>query len=111
MWVLDNLTLLEQLTSPAPANANGAVLYAPQRAWLTHAYGAPAFGGAANSAGNGENPPFGATVIFYVPRSYDGKTPVSLTFKDSAGNVVRCFRASLKESCETRSAERALSPN
>ena len=72
MWVLDNLTLLEQLTRPAPANANGAVLYAPQRAWLTHAYGAPAFGGAANIAGNGENPPFGATVIFYVPRSYDG---------------------------------------
>ncbi len=91
MWVLDNLALLEQLTSAPPANANGAAVYAPQRAWLTHAYGAPAFGGAANIAGNGENPPFGATVIFYVPRSYDGKTPVSLTFKDSAGKVVRSF--------------------
>ncbi len=96
MWVLDNLTLLEQLTKPAPANASGAVLYAPQRAWLTHAYGTPAFGGAPNASGNGENPPFGATVIFYVPRSYDGKTPVSLTFKDSAGNVVRSFALHLK---------------
>ncbi len=46
MWVLDNLTLLEQLTKPPPANANGALLYAPERAWLTHAYGTPAFGGA-----------------------------------------------------------------
>ncbi|MBV9718711.1 MAG: glycosyl hydrolase [Candidatus Eremiobacteraeota bacterium] len=91
MWVLDNLTLLEQLTRPAPAAANGAVLYAPERAWLTHAYGAPLFGGSPNASGNGENPAFGATVIFYVPRSYDGKTPVSLTFKDSAGNVVRSF--------------------
>ena len=91
MWVLDNLALLEQLTKPAPRSANGAVLYAPERAWLTHAYGAPAFGGAANLAGNGENPPFGATVVFYVPRAYDGTTPVTLTFKDSAGNLVRSF--------------------
>jgi photosystem II stability/assembly factor-like uncharacterized protein len=97
MWVLDNLTLLEQLAKPASsANANGALLYAPQRAWLTHAYGAPPFGGAANAAGNGENPPFGATVFFYVPRSYDGTTPVSLTFKDGAGNVVRSFALHLK---------------
>ncbi|MBV9700837.1 MAG: glycosyl hydrolase [Candidatus Eremiobacteraeota bacterium] len=91
MWVLDNLSLLEQLTKPVPAGANGAVLYAPQRSWLTHAYGVPMFGGAPNASGNGENPPFGATVIFYVPRSYDGKTPVSLTFKDGAGNVVRSY--------------------
>jgi photosystem II stability/assembly factor-like uncharacterized protein len=91
MWILDNLTLLEQLAGAPPANANGAVLYAPQRAWLTHAYGAPGFGGAANIAGNGENPPFGATVIFYLPRSYNASTPLSLTFKDSAGNVVRTY--------------------
>ena len=91
MWVLDNLTLLEQLTKPAPANAKGAFLYAPQRAWLTHAYGFGYFGGNPNAAGNGENPPFGATVIFYIPSSYDGKTPVTLTFKDSAGDVVRSF--------------------
>jgi photosystem II stability/assembly factor-like uncharacterized protein len=90
MWVLDNLTLLEQLANPAPASANGAVLYAPQRAWLTHVYGS-GFGGNANAAGNGENPPLGATVIFYVPNSYDGNTPVTLTFKDASGNVVRSF--------------------
>jgi hypothetical protein len=96
MWVLDNLALLEQLSRPAPANADGAVLYAPQRAWLAHAYGAPAFGGPPNAAGNGENPPFGATVIFYVPKSYDGKTPASLTFRDSAGSIVRSFTLHLK---------------
>ncbi|HTV92371.1 MAG TPA: glycosyl hydrolase [Verrucomicrobiae bacterium] len=96
VWVLDNLALLEQLTKPAPASANGAMLYAPERAWLTHAYGAPVYGGPANAAGNGENPPFGASVIFYVPRSYDGHTPVTLTFKDAAGNVVRSFALHLK---------------
>ncbi|MBV9332968.1 MAG: glycosyl hydrolase, partial [Candidatus Eremiobacteraeota bacterium] len=96
MWSLDNLSLLEQLSRAASGNANGAVLYAPQRAWLTHSYGTPAFGGTPNAAGNGENPPLGATVIFYVPRSYDGRTPVSLTFKDGAGNVVRSFALHLK---------------
>ncbi len=96
MWVLDNLSLLEQLTRAATAGANGAVLYAPQRAWLTHAYGVSSYGGPPNAAGNGDNPPFGATVIFYVPKSYDGKTPVSLTFKDGAGNVVRSFALHLK---------------
>jgi photosystem II stability/assembly factor-like uncharacterized protein len=37
-WVLDNLALLEQLTRPAPT-ADSPLLYAPQTAWLTHAYG------------------------------------------------------------------------
>ncbi|HVA29123.1 MAG TPA: hypothetical protein VNF68_13155 [Candidatus Baltobacteraceae bacterium] len=91
MWILGNLALLEQLTKSAPASADGAVLYAPERAWLTHAYGAPMYGGAPNVAGNGENPPFGATVFFYVPKSYNGRTPVTLAFKDSAGNVVHSF--------------------
>jgi photosystem II stability/assembly factor-like uncharacterized protein len=91
MWVLDDLALLEQLTAAAPAGANGAVLYKPERAWLTHAYGASAYGGQPNAAGNGTNPPFGASVIFYVPPSYDGKTPVTLKFSDGAGNVVRSF--------------------
>ena len=110
MWVLDNLTLLEQLTRPASANANGAVLYAPERAWLTHAYGTPAFGGTANSSGNGENPPFGATVIFYVPRSYDGKTPVSLAFKDSAGNIVRSYALHLKSQAKPEAPSERYHP-
>lgn len=91
MWVLDNLALLEQLANGGPTGTNGAVLYRPERAWLTHAYGGSPFGGMANASGNGENPPFGATVIFYVPRSYNGSTPVTLTFKDAAGHVVRSF--------------------
>ncbi len=96
MWVLDNLALLEQLTKAAPASADGAVLYAPERAWLTHAYGASMYGGPPALLGNGQNPPFGATVFFYVPPSYNGSTPVSLSFKDGAGSVVRSFALHLK---------------
>ena len=109
MWVLDNLTLLEQLSNPAPASANGAVLYAPQRAWLTYAYGG-GFGGNANAAGNGENPPFGATVIFYVPKSYDGSTPATLTFKDAAGNVVRSFALHLKSKAKPEAPSERYHP-
>ena len=90
-WVLDNLALLEQLTQTSLQQGSSPThLFAPQRAWLTHAYGASAYGGG-TAAGNGQNPPFGATVFFYVPRSYDGKTPVSLTFRDASGTVVRTF--------------------
>ena len=89
-WALDDLALLEQLTKPPAQMAPPAQLWAPQTAWLTHAYGTSSFGGG-TAAGNGENHPFGATVYFYVPSSYDGHTPVSLTFRDASGNVIRSF--------------------
>ena len=87
-WVLDNLALLEQLSREGSTLAGGASqVFAPQTVWLTHAYGGPPY---PNSAA-GENPPFGATVFFNAPASYDGTTPVTLTFSDAAGNVVRTF--------------------
>ncbi len=70
-WVLDDLTVLEQL-----ARGSSDVLFAPQTAWLTHMYG----GGAFPRADSGQNPPFGATVFFNVPSNYNGGTPASLTF-------------------------------
>ena len=84
-WVLDNLSLLEQLQKSGATG--GSQVFAPQTAFLTHAYGAPPF--PASSAG--ENPPFGATVYFTVPHGYNGKTPVTLTFTDASGGVVRAF--------------------
>ena len=94
-WVLDNLSLLEQLTKNRSIAANDAALFAPERAWLTHAYGRPDFPGAGKGAG--KNPPFGATVFFHIPENYDGKTPVKLEFTDDRGNVVRSFDLHLKQ--------------
>lgn len=91
-WVLDNLALLEQLSRTGAVASDAAQVFAPQTAWLTHAYGASAF----PQTGAGENPPFGATVFFTVPASYNGKTPVTLTFTDAAGAVVRSFALHLK---------------
>jgi photosystem II stability/assembly factor-like uncharacterized protein len=86
-WALDDLAFLEQLTqSPNPS---GAYLFAPQRAWLSHVYGGGGFGGPVTV---GRDPAFGATVFFHVPASYDGSTPVTLTFENAHGQVVRSFR-------------------
>ncbi|MGH8373319.1 MAG: glycosyl hydrolase, partial [Gammaproteobacteria bacterium] len=93
-WVLDNLTLLEQMTKQAAPGAEVAQVYAPQTAWLTHAAGASEYAKRLHDAGT--NPPFGATVFFQIPAGYDGKTPVSLSFLDDKGKVVRSFDLHLK---------------
>ncbi|MGB6984418.1 MAG: hypothetical protein WBD74_00435 [Candidatus Aquilonibacter sp.] len=85
-WILDNLALIEQV-----ANAPSQTLFAPETAWLTHAYGGGGFGDM------GQNPDYGATVFFNVPNDYKGKTPVSLTFLDANGKTVRTFDLHLKD--------------
>jgi photosystem II stability/assembly factor-like uncharacterized protein len=88
-WVMDNLTLLEQLTKSPAMAAEGGYVFAPEKAWLTHEYGAaPA---AFRQPAVGTNPPFGATVFFHIPENYDGKTPATLQFVDAQGKVVRSF--------------------
>lgn len=84
-WILDNLTLLEDLArNPAPGETQ-AHLFPIEPAWITHAYGGQAFGTA------GQNPPYGATVFLRVPKGYDGKTPMTLSFEDANGATIRSF--------------------
>ncbi len=91
-WVLDDLSLLEQLTrTPASAaTSTEAVVYAPATAWLTHAYGRSPYAKYVHDAG--ENPVFGATIDYALPPTYDGKTPVELRILDANGRTVRRFR-------------------
>jgi photosystem II stability/assembly factor-like uncharacterized protein len=100
-WILDNLSLLEQLTGRAAPPADSAALFAPERAWLSHAYGGPSDADAPHDAG--ENPPFGARVFFQIPTRYDGSTPVTLSFTDSSGALVREFDLHLKDTTEKKS--------
>ena len=93
-WVLDNLALLEQQSQIPAATANARRLYAPATAWLSHAYGQDPHAKYHGPAGT--NPPFGATVFFRVPASYDGKVPASLSFLDDQGHLVRRFALHLK---------------
>jgi photosystem II stability/assembly factor-like uncharacterized protein len=93
-WVLDNLSLLEQMTRQPATNAESVQVFAPQSAWLTHTYGASGYASRLHDAGT--NPPYGASVFFHVPASYDGKTPVSLSFLDDKGRLIRRFDLHLK---------------
>ncbi|MDE2091152.1 MAG: exo-alpha-sialidase [Gammaproteobacteria bacterium] len=93
-WVLDNLALLEQMTKQPSSGAEVAQVFAPQTAWLTHAYGASDYAKRLYDAGS--NPTYGASVFFQIPAAYDGKTPVSLSFLDDKGRLVRRFDLHLK---------------
>ncbi|MDE2148666.1 MAG: glycosyl hydrolase [Gammaproteobacteria bacterium] len=88
-WILDNLPLLEQLTHRPMIGADTAQVFAPAPAWLSHAYGVSER--AKYTPNVGANPPFGATVFFRVPSSYQGKTPAKLSFLDAQDRVIRSF--------------------
>jgi len=95
-WVLDNLAFLEQMTKNPAVESGSAYLFAPEKAWLTQAYGKPPEPRRPTST-SGENPPFGATVFFHIPANYDGKTPVKLEFTGSNGQAIRSFTLHLKK--------------
>jgi hypothetical protein len=79
-WILDNLALIEQLARASELSASGPQLFAPETAWLSHAYGNGGF----PIPNSGQNPKYGATVFFNVPSDYKGKTPVTLKRQDRA---------------------------
>ncbi|HTU33126.1 MAG TPA: hypothetical protein VMF66_04925 [Candidatus Acidoferrum sp.] len=110
-WVLDNLSVLEQMTKNPQVGASSPYLFAPQKAWLTHAYAAanPDF----SPPDAGTNPAFGATVFFNIPATYDGKTSAKLEFQNAQGETVRTFNLHLKknESHEQQQKEREALAN
>lgn len=85
-WILDNLAFLEDVARERAPRSGGLQLFAPETAWLSHAYG-----GGAPPPNAGANPTFGATVFFNLPRNYTGKVPVTLSFEKADGSVVRQY--------------------
>ena len=105
-WVLDNLTFLEQLTKNPAIQSDASYLFAPQLAWLTHAYGLPD-PDERRPPDAGYNPPFGATVFFHLPENYDGKAPATLEFADAQGKVIRSIPLHLATAKEKQENEEA----
>jgi photosystem II stability/assembly factor-like uncharacterized protein len=96
-WILDNLTLLEQLARQSTFSTAQLQLFAPATAWLSNAYGGPNF----SIPDFGDNPKYGATVFFNLPPSYNGQT-ATLTFLDSNAATVRSFTLHPKEKHEAK---------
>ena len=88
-WILDNLKLLEQMTTKPDVPADGSYVFSPETAWLSNVYGGRQNSG--RKSGIGSNPPYGASVFFHIPANYKGKTPVTLEFLDAKGKVARKF--------------------
>jgi photosystem II stability/assembly factor-like uncharacterized protein len=96
-WILDNLAMLEQLADRSDELSDATIssqplLFAPERSWLTHSYG-----GGFDRPGVGKNHEYGTAVFFSIPKDYDGKVPVTLTFLNSRGDVVRSFSLHLRD--------------
>ena len=105
-WVLDNLALLEQMTAKADVGTDSSALFAPETTWLTQSYGTSGY----PSSNAGTNPPFGATVFFHVPKSYDGKTPVTLSFTNAKGETIRSFTLHMKEKSKKKPDMSKMTP-
>ncbi len=91
-WILDNLALLEQLARQSSSSVAGAQVFAPETAWLTSEFGSSPF----PVPNQGENPKYGVTVYLNLPKSYDGRTPASLSFVEGNGATIRTFDLHLK---------------
>ena len=90
-WVLDNLQFLEQLGSARVAG-DAPYLFRPQQAWLV----TRRMGGFGSRRPGGQNLAPGVTVFFHLPASYNGATPVKLSFTDATGKLIRSFTMHLK---------------
>ncbi len=101
-WILDNLKLLEQIADGAAPSS--PMLFAPETAWLSHAYGESPYA----PTDVGENPQYGASVFFDVPSDYDGRQPAALTFLDAQGRTVRSFSLHLRPKHEKKPSAEEL---
>ncbi|MEO6834735.1 MAG: glycosyl hydrolase [Candidatus Tumulicola sp.] len=97
-WILDDLALLEQLARQTTFSVADAQIFAPETAWLTQAYGATDF----PVPNLGANPRYGATVYFNVPHAYTRRIPLTLSFLDAKGAMIRSFTLHPKDKTERK---------
>ena len=86
-WILDDITPLEQMTTPALSS--DAYLFAPRDAYrfrnATQSEAMP------NDPTVGQNPPYGAPLDYYLKSAPQG--PVRMSIVDSSGRTVRTLTA------------------
>ncbi|MGB6899947.1 MAG: hypothetical protein WBE12_15215 [Candidatus Acidiferrum sp.] len=84
-WILDDLTPFEQLTPEVLASS--AHLFTPRDAYRFRPLEQP--GGFSADPTAGHNPPYGASINFYVKSKLSEKEHAKLTITDSNGKTVR----------------------
>ncbi len=84
-WILDDLTPFEQMTPEVQGST--AHLFAPRDAYRFRPVAQPASVSADPTAGH--NPPYGASLNFYLKSKLSGKEEATLTITDASGKTVR----------------------
>ena len=86
-WILDDLTPLQQLTPEV--QAAGAHLFTPRDAYRFRNAAQPA--SVTYDPTAGQNPPYGASINFYLKSKPGERERVQLTISDAGGTVMRRF--------------------
>ncbi|MGC2816836.1 MAG: hypothetical protein WA207_15650 [Candidatus Acidiferrum sp.] len=84
-WILDDLTPLQQLTPEVLASS--AHLFTPREAYRFRSVAQP--GGFSSDPTAGHNPPYGASINFYLKSKLGEKEHAKLTITDASGKTVR----------------------
>jgi photosystem II stability/assembly factor-like uncharacterized protein len=84
-WILDDLTPLQQLTPDVLAS--NAYLFAPRDAYRFRPVAQPA--AVTYDPTAGQNPPYGASVNFYLKSGLGERDRARITISDSTGKVIR----------------------
>ncbi len=85
IWVLDDITPLQQMNNEITASA--AHLFAPRNAYRFHPITAPF--AMFDDQSDGDNPPPGASINFWLSTDTKEKDSVMVSIKDAGNNVVR----------------------
>jgi len=92
IWILDDVTPLEQLTPEVAAEP--VHLFAPREAWRFHAITAP--NAMFDDPSAGQNPPYGASVNYWLKSAPAGADSVHLVVTDASGDTVRTLSGPAK---------------
>jgi photosystem II stability/assembly factor-like uncharacterized protein len=105
-WILDDLTPLQQLTQEVLAK--NVHLFAPRDVYRFRPVSQPA--AATYDPTAGHNPPYGATINFYLKSKLGEKDKARLTISDAGGKVVREVECRAPRAEGTRPAATAGGP-
>lgn len=90
-WILDDLTVLHQLTDEVQKSA--VHLFKPRPTVRFKAGLDPAIKPVPGGAGElGKNPPNGVKIVYYLPEK--PKMPISLAFLDASGQLIKTYKSS-----------------
>ena len=100
-WILDDLTVLQQLSDDVRKSA--VHLFKPRPTVRFKGDLSPAIKPVPNDPADlGKNPPNGVKIVYFLKE--EPKSPITLTFSDAKGQLIKTYTSSIPATTSTRSA-------